>query len=188
MSLGKQFESELCTKINQVFLESDIRAVAYRHFEYKMNEQLFDIFVDTRGVEFYLAIECKSMDYSKNKSINFRHAFHTIDEDGQIPREDHFLWQSGRAGIIALELRNYNANKKIMVLLGWPAIYKPWKEGKKSIDLKDLSSYHTVIRRGGEWQLTLEDLLSVNYLNKKVEPSKKALRARLAAQIRAKKE
>jgi hypothetical protein len=188
MSLGKQFESELCTTINQIFLEADVRAVAYRHFEYKMNEQLFDIFVDTRGIEYYLAIECKSMDYSKNKSINFRHAFHTVDEDGQIPREDHFLWLSGRAGIIALELRNYNANKKIMVLLGWPAIYKPWKEGAKSIDLKDLSKYHTVQRRGGEWQLTIEDLLSVNYLNKKVEPSKKALRARLAAQIRAKKQ
>lgn len=176
---GKQFESDLNRTINKLFLETSTRAISWRHFEYKMNAQMFDIFVDSRGVELYLAIECKSIDYRKTKSLNFKHHFHTNGDEGQIPEEDHFLWLSGRAGIVAVELRNCDGNKKRMVLFEWPQIYHDWKSGATSIDLKDLSKYHMIDRKCGEWELSVNDLLRVNYLIKGIDPNKKVLRASL---------
>jgi|WetSurMetagenome_2_1015567.scaffolds.fasta_scaffold38551_5 hypothetical protein len=167
MTKSSQFESELTKALNACLRAEKVNAIAYRHFEHKKNEQLFDILIDNRGVELYFAIECKSVDYSQYKRLYFSSAFSCTDAGHQIERESEFLKMSGRAGILAVELRNMEDRRKRCLLIGWPSVIKHWNQDEKGIDLRDLSKFMVIERKAGLYQIEVNDLLVINYLGRK---------------------
>lgn len=167
MTKASQFESDLTKSLNACLSGQSIRAIAYRHFEHKKNEQLFDILMDTRGVELYFAFECKSVDYSQYRRLYFSSAFSSTDAGHQIERESEFLKMSGRAGVLAVELRNCDDRRKRCLFIGWPSVIKHWNENAKGIDLRDLTRFMVIERKAGLYQIEVDDLLRINYLGRK---------------------
>jgi hypothetical protein len=167
MTKASQFESDLTKSLNASLKSQNIKAIAYRHFEHKKNEQLFDILMDTRGVELYFAFECKTIDYANYKRLYFSSAFSSTNAGHQIERESEFLKMSGRAGVLAVELRNCEDRRKRCLFIGWPSVIKHWNENKTGIDLRDLERFMVIERKAGLYQIEVDDLLGINYLGRK---------------------
>ena len=104
------FEWALVSALNSFFEKDGIAAIAYRLKQSRFSGQFMDILVDSKIPEYYLAIECKSLDARKTKSLYFKQHFSLAAGAHQMKRETDFITRSGRQGILAVELR-YGAGK-----------------------------------------------------------------------------
>ena len=104
------FEWALVNALNSFFEKDGIAAIAYRLKQSRFSGQFMDILVDSKIPEYYLAIECKSLDARKTKSLYFKQHFSLAAGAHQMTRETDFITRSGRQGILAVELR-YGAGK-----------------------------------------------------------------------------
>ena len=104
------FEWALVNSLNSFFEKDGIAAIAYRLKQSRFSAQFMDILVDSKIPEYYLAIECKSLDARKTKSLYFKQHFSLAAGSHQMTRETEFITRSGRQGILAVELR-YGAGK-----------------------------------------------------------------------------
>ena len=100
------FEWALAAALNSFFEREGVQAIAYRLKQSRFASQLVDILVDSRNPEYYLAIECKSLDARKTKSLYFKQHFSSAAGNHQLERETEFIIRSGRKGILAVELRH----------------------------------------------------------------------------------
>jgi len=66
------FEWALVSALNSFFEKDGIAAIAYRLKQSRFSGQFMDILVDSKTPEYYLAIECKSLDARKTKSLYFK--------------------------------------------------------------------------------------------------------------------
>lgn len=159
MTGGRDFESVMTKTLNNYYVTNNIKAIAYRHYEYLKHQQLYDVFSDSRSRPFYLAVECKSMDYSRKQKLYFDR-FNMSAKDGhQIERETEFLLKSGRTGILAVHLYNIDGRKNAIVMIPWREVSDIYGSGVKGIDLRDFDKYTCMYRVSGKYVLT-NDIVS----------------------------
>lgn len=97
---GQDFERSMVHAFNDYAETYGKKLVAYRHLQMRYQPQLFDVLVDSRPNEFYLALECKSIDTASVNQVYFKKHFNWKNGICQITRESDWLSLSGRNGFL----------------------------------------------------------------------------------------
>jgi hypothetical protein len=156
------FEWALVNTLNSFFLENNIKAIAYRLKQSRFASQLVDILVDSRIPEYYLAIECKSLDARKTKSLYFKQHFSSAAGAHQMARETEFITRSGRQGILAVELRHGAGKPKTAHLVPWGQIFQSYDAGKNGITLQEIEDNPPLERKGGGYKISRLDIVRIS--------------------------
>src|SRR5512136_3094482 len=130
------FEWALTSALNAFFEKEGIAAIAYRLKQSRFSTQFMDILVDSKTPEYYLAIECKSLDARKTKSLYFKQHFSFAAGGHQMARETEFITRSGRQGILAVELRHGAGKTRTAHLVPWGQVYQSFHAGKVGLTLE----------------------------------------------------
>jgi Holliday junction resolvase len=117
--MATSFETQLVHAFQSYFDENGIKAVAYRYRQLMWCGQFTDIAIDSPIPQYYLGIECKSI---QTKKLYFSAHFQT----DQIHNMNRFLYKSGRKGYLALEFRHRGTKSEAYLI--------PWEHVNKKID------------------------------------------------------
>src|SRR5512137_2189582 len=156
------FEWALTTALNSFFEKDGIQAIAYRRKQSRFASQLVDILVDSKIPEYYLAIECKSLDARKTKSLYFKQHFSLAAGNHQLARETEFIVRSGRQGILAVELRHGAGTARTAHLVPWGQIYQSFAAGKTGLSLHDIEINPPLERKGGAYRISRLDIVRIS--------------------------
>lgn len=117
------FESTLKKSFNEFFIENSIRGICHRLKQSRFATQFVDLLVDSLDPDYYLAIECKSIDATKTNALYFTQHF-TMDKNNihQVTRISDFLYRSGRRGFLAVELRLGSGRRKNAYMIPWKQV------------------------------------------------------------------
>ncbi|HUI40134.1 MAG TPA: hypothetical protein VLY86_04345 [Methanothrix sp.] len=152
------FEWALVNALNTFFQKEGITAIAFRLKQSRFVSQVVDILVDSRRPEYYLAIECKSLDARKTNSLYFKQHFSSAAGAHQFARETEFLSRSGRHGILAVELRHGLGRPKTAHLVPWGQVFESYDAGKKGLTLAEIEINPALERRGGTYEISRLDI------------------------------
>lgn len=152
------FEWALVNALNSFFQREGITAIAYRLKQSRFVSQVVDILVDSRRPEYYLAIECKSLDARKTRSLYFKQHFSCAAGAHQFARETEFLSRSGRHGILAVELRHGLGRPRTAHLVPWGQVFESYDAGKKGLTLEEIETNPVLERRGGSYEISRLDI------------------------------
>ncbi|WP_348304203.1 hypothetical protein [Methanothrix sp.] len=155
------FEWAMVNSLNSFFESEGIKAIAYRLRQSRFATQLADILVDSKIAEYYLAIECKSLDARKTRSLYFKQHFSEASGGHQIERETDFIIRSGRQGILAVELRYGVGKSRTAHLIPWGQIFDRYNEGGAGITLQEVQVNPPLERRGGAYEISRLDILRI---------------------------
>lgn len=155
------FEWAMVNSFNSFFQRDGINAIAYRFRQSRFASQLADILVDSKVPEYYLAIECKSIDARKTKSLYFKQHFSSAAGAHQIERETDFITLSGRQGILAVELRHGPGKSKTAHFVSWGLIFDSYTGGKAGITLQEIQANPPLERKGGAYEISCLDILRI---------------------------
>ncbi len=164
------FEWALTTALNSFFERDGIQAIAYRLKQSRFASQLVDILVDSKIPEYYLAIECKSLDARKTKSLYFKQHFSLAAGNHQLARETEFIVRSGRQGILAVELRHGAGTARTAHLVPWGEVYQSFQAGKVGLTLEEIQQSPALERKGGAYAISHLDIVRISgYYDLKIE-------------------
>jgi hypothetical protein len=155
------FEWAIATAFNTYFESKGIAAIAYRLKQSRFASQVMDILVDSRLPEYYLAIECKSVDARKARALYFKQHFNSAGGVHQLIREDEFISRSGRTGVLAVELRRGPGKPRSAHLVPWNVVMGPFRSGDVCLTVHELQSYPALPRKGGAYQITDREIAQV---------------------------
>jgi hypothetical protein len=156
------FEWALVSALNSFFEKDGIAAIAYRLKQSRFSVQFMDILVDSRIPEYYLAIECKSLDARKTKSLYFKQHFSLAAAGHQMARETEFITRSGRQGILAVELRHGAGKARTSHLVPWGQIFQNYNAGKTGLSLQEIETNPPLERKGGSYQISRLDIVRIS--------------------------
>jgi hypothetical protein len=156
------FEWALTAALNSFFERSCIHAIAYRLRQSRFASQLVDILVDSRIPEYYLAIECKSLDARKTKSLYFKQHFSTTAGDHQLSRETEFITRSGRKGILAVELRHGVGRPRTAHLVPWGAVFQSFQAGNVGLTMNEIQDNPALERKKGTYEISQMDIVRIS--------------------------
>jgi len=149
------FEWALVAAFNRFFEAENIQAIAYRLKQHRFTAQSMDILVDSPQSRYYLAIECKSLDARKTRTLYFSQHFNSAGKGHQIERESQFLQKSGRTGLLAVELRRGPGKPKTAHLVPWSMLQERFSSGGVGLTVEELKTQPAIARRGGEYEIQL---------------------------------
>jgi hypothetical protein len=152
------FEWELVAALNRFFEVCEIRGVAYRLKQSRYTPQVVDLLVDSPHSCYYMAIECKSLDARKAKTLYFTQHFSTASGVHQIERIDQFIESSGRRGILAVELRRGPGKTKTAHLVPWREVIEGFRSERPGISVEEIETIPALERRNGSYRIDIEDL------------------------------
>lgn len=155
------FEWALTHALNAFFEKDGVAAIAYRLKQSPFAAQFMDILVDSKTPEYYLAIECKSLDARKTKSLYFGRYFSRAAGAHQLSRETEFITRSGRQGILAVELRRGAGKPRTAHLVPWGQIYQSFSEGKSGLSLRDIEINPPLERERGIYIISRLDIVRI---------------------------
>lgn len=155
------FEWALTNAFNTFFERQRINAIAYRLKQSRFASQVMDILVDSRQPEYYLAIECKSLDSRKAKALYFKQHFSSSQGSHQLARETDFLTKSGRNGILAVEFRRGTGKSRTAYFLPWGSVYKLYQEGEVGLRLEEIEKNPALERKSGEYEISGLDIVRI---------------------------
>lgn len=155
------FEWAMVSSLNSFFTREGIAAIAYRLRQSRFATQLADILVDSKIPEYYLAIECKSLDARKTRSLYFKQHFSMAAGAHQIDRETDFITRSGRQGILAVELRHGVGKSRTAYLVPWGLIFGSYRGGRTGITLEEIQVNPPLERKGGAYEISSLDILRI---------------------------
>ena len=155
------FEWALTNALNAFFEKDGVAAIAYRLKQSPFAAQFMDILVDSKIPEYYLAIECKSLDARKTKSLYFGRYFSRAAGAHQLTRETEFITRSGRQGILAVELRRGAGKPRTAHLVPWGQIYQSFAAGKTGLSLRDIEINPPLERAGGIYRISRLDIVRI---------------------------
>jgi Holliday junction resolvase len=155
------FEWALTSALNSFFEREGIAAIAYRLKQSRFASQLVDILVDSAASEYYLAIECKSLDARKARSLYFTQHFSSAGGH-QITRETEFITRSGRKGILAVELRHGVGKARTAHFVPWGQVYELFLSGRPGLNLDEIRANPALERRGGAYELSRLDIVRIS--------------------------
>jgi hypothetical protein len=156
------FEWAIVNALNSFFSKEGLNAIAYRLKQSRFSSQFMDILVDSRNPEYYLALECKSLDARKTRSLYFKQHFSSAGGGHQLERETEFLVRSGRQGILAVELRHGGGRPRTAHLVPWGQVFQIYREGKPGLALEEISTHPPLERRGGQYQISRLDIVRIS--------------------------
>jgi len=156
------FEWALTAALNSFFQRDGVTAIAYRLKQSRFSSQLVDILVDSRIPEYYLAIECKSLDARKTNALYFKQYFSFAAGEHQIVRETEFITRSGRQGILAVELRQGAGKARTSYLVPWGHVYQNFMDGKSGLTLREIEENPPLERKGGAYEISRLDLVRIS--------------------------
>jgi len=148
---GQEFERLLVHSFNNYFDLTGIHAIAYRHYQMRYQPQLFDVLVDSRANELYLALECKSVDTSSVPGLYFKKHFSWKNGICQVARETDWLTQSGRNGFLVVEARRPKPYKHCAFFVPWRVVHRYFVTGKPIIPSDHITSCPSCEKRGGAY-------------------------------------
>ena len=119
---GQSFERDIVHAFNLYAETKNLHFIAYRHYQMRFQPQLFDVLVDSRSNELYLALECKSIDTSSAPGLYFKKHFTWQKGVCQVERESHWLKMSGRNGFLVVEARRPKPNKTGAFFVPWHSV------------------------------------------------------------------
>lgn len=156
------FEWALTHALNSLFEREKVKAIAYRLKQSRFAPQVMDILVDSSQREYYLAIECKSVDVRKTGALYFRQHFGSSGGMHQIERETEFISRSGRKGILAVELRRGAGKPRTAHLVPWGAVVQSFKAGRVGLSLDEIEANPALERGGGAYEISPLDLVRIS--------------------------
>lgn len=156
------FEWALASALNTFFERDGITAIAYRLKQSRFSVQFMDILVDSKIPEYYLAIECKSLDARKTKALYFKQHFSLAAGAHQLARETDFITRSGRQGILAVELRSGTGKARSAYLVPWGQIFESYNSGKTGLSLRDIEINPPLERKGGSYLISRLDIVRIS--------------------------
>jgi Holliday junction resolvase len=156
------FEWALVNALNSFFDRDGIAAIAYRLKQSRFASQLVDILVDSRSPEYYLAIECKSVDARKTKTLYFKQHFSKAAGAHQMSRETDFITRSGRQGILAVELRHGPGQPRTAHLVPWGLAFRSFEDGLLGITRQEIEANPPLERKGGEYKISRLDIVRIS--------------------------
>lgn len=150
-------ENEIVKALNTYYKTNNIKALSYRLYQSQYSKgQWCDILSDSLDPKHFLAIECKSIDYTKYKTLNFKSRFSEAEGFHQLEREHFFTEQTGRKGLLIIECRMGPGKPREAFVVDMIHVYNLWKSGEKS--LKNITSYNKLKREKGRYVISEEDL------------------------------
>ncbi len=152
------FEWALTAALNIFFEKEGIDAIAYRLKQSRFVSQVMDILVDSRHPEYYLAIECKSLDARKAKALYFKQHFSSAAGGHQLARETEFLTRSGRQGILAVELRHGVGKPRTAHFIPWGQVYQSYDAGRVGLTREEIEVNPALERTGGAYEISRLDI------------------------------
>lgn len=156
------FEWAMVNALNSFFEKEGIAAIAYRLRQSRFAAQLVDILVDSKTPEYYLAIECKSLDARKTKSLYFKQHFSLAAGGHQMARETDFITRSGRQGILAVELRHGVGKTRTAHLVPWGQIFQSYEAGRTGISLQEIEINPPLERKNGAYKISSLDIVRIS--------------------------
>lgn len=156
------FEWALVSALNSFFEVDSIAAIAYRLKQSRFSSQFIDILVDSKIPEYYLAIECKSLDARKTGSLYFKQHFSLAAGAHQVVRETDFIARSGRQGILAVELRHGVGKARTAHLVSWGEIAERYNSGMVGISLEEIQSNPPLERKNGAYRISRLDIIRIS--------------------------
>ena len=158
--------------LNSFFEREGIHAIAYRLKQSRFASQLVDILVDSRNPEYYLAIECKSIDARKTKSLYFKQHFSLAAGNHQLARETEFIIRSGRKGILAVELRHGVGTARTAHLVPWGQATSVSRLVRSALPWGRSRTTRPLERKGGAYELSHLDIVRISgYYDLKLDSS-----------------
>lgn len=147
------FESTLLRSFNLFFEQHGIRGVCHRLKQSRFATQIVDLLVDSLNPDYYLAVECKSIDATRIGALYFSQHF-TVDKKGvhQVERISDFLERSGRTGFLAVELRCGSGRRKNAYMIPWEHVAARFKEGT-GFTLEEIRGFSLLKRRSGLYEI-----------------------------------
>lgn len=156
------FEWAMVNALNLFFEKEGIAAIAYRLRQSRFAAQLVDILVDSKNPEYYLAIECKSLDARKTKSLYFKQHFSLAAGAHQMTRETDFITRSGRQGILAVELRRGAGKTRTAHLVPWGQIFQSYNSGKAGVPISEIEINPPLDRKQGTYIISRLDIVRIS--------------------------
>ena len=155
---GQDFERDLVKAFNAFFEQHGTKAIAYRKLQTRYQPQIFDIMVDCRGNELYLAIECKQVNSDNYDTVYFSHGFSNTKGVHQIKRESDWLDLSGRNGLLAVESWSPSHRKRKAFLIPWHIVEFHFLRGDKNIPQSVITSCPCLHKQGGKYIIDTDDM------------------------------
>lgn len=152
------FEWELADALNQFFDREEIKAIAYRLKQSRYTSQVVDLLVDSIHPRYYLAIECKSLDARKAKTLYFSQHFSKARGAHQVDRAEEFISISGRRGILAVELRRGAGNPKCAHLVPWDVVINCFRSEVPGLSIEQIETYPCLARSGRSYLIEGDEL------------------------------
>jgi Holliday junction resolvase len=136
--MATTFETQLVHAFQNYFIENNIKAIAYRYRQLLWCGQFADIAVDSASNEYYLGVECKSI---QTKKLYFGKVHF---QENQVQRLTEFLDISGRKGYLGLEFR-HRGMKSEGYLIPWTFVKEVYDTGEKGIVKDDFVGVDGVV-------------------------------------------
>jgi hypothetical protein len=152
------FDVMLYKCLNELYEREKIPAMAYKIPMIRYNRQGFDVYSDSRLYEYYSAFECKSHEAVENVPLYFSAHFHHVKGVHQLEHENQILLKSGRVGFLAVELKNYEGQRKVAYLIPWRVCYGMYSRGNACISNDEIASYIELEYSKGGYHLTDDNL------------------------------
>ncbi|DBA35255.1 TPA_asm: hypothetical protein vir530_00031 [dsDNA virus vir530] len=148
---GQEFERDMVHAWNNYAATYGKKLVAYRHYQMRYQPQLFDVLVDSRPNEFYLALECKSIDPTTVPQLYFKQHFSSPKGIHQVVRESEWLSLSGRNGFLVVELRRGRGKRTSCFFVPWRSVAYNFKAGLLGIDSEIITRCPACDKRAGKY-------------------------------------
>ena len=172
---GQDFERSMVHAFNDYAGLYNQKLVAYRHVQMRFQPQLWDVLVDSRFNEFYLALECKSINPDTVDKLYFKKAFNWKNGECQIVRETDWLKRSGRNGFLVVELRRAKQYGTSAFFVPWRVVEHAFNSGRPAIEQEQITFAPSLKKRGGKYTMD-DDFVSdiVKQLDSYPKDAKKA--------------
>jgi hypothetical protein len=148
---GQSFERDIVHAFNDYFTRDGVKAIAYRHYQMRFQPQLFDVLVDCRGNELYLALECKSIDTTTVNKVYFKKHFNWQGGVCQVERESAWLGLSGRNGYCVIECRRGPRKRTTVFFVPWRVVRVCFDRGSPAIEQDQITYCPSCDKSGGKY-------------------------------------
>ena len=171
---GQDFERQIVHAFNDYAEATGVKCVAYRHYQMRFQPQLYDVLVDSRSNELYLALECKSIDTSSAPGLYFKKHFTWQKGVCQVARESEWLTKSGRNGFLVVEARRPKPNRTGAFFVPWRTVWRAFHTGEPIIHSEQITYCPYVEKRVGKYTFDDEFMSDlVKYLDSYPKDQKK---------------
>ncbi len=153
---GQDFERSIVHAFNNYFESRKIKALAYRRYQMRYQPQSFDVLVDSRMNELYLALECKSIDTQSVDKIYFKKHFQWPKGVCQVEIESRWAELTGRNAYLVVELRRGTKKRTTAFFVPWRTVWYAFNREHPAIEAEQVTWCPCIDKRGGKYLIDEE--------------------------------